>query len=211
MLSGNKFSRILMVGAGLLALSSSPAAAECAASADPMANPFETYSDSSSIVHKDSGFIFPAEVAGFRRECAMTKDFTGNNFQIGYVKDIDEDRVDVKITVIHLVGLKARDHYQIIKPDLMSHFSSTAPISEGEYFVSGRPDLDTYQGIFDGEYQNIPWHFSITAIDYGHWDARLTVSYPVEIEPVAQEGLMELITAFQWQTPEGHTHDEPEE
>ena len=47
----------------------------------------------------------------------------------------------------------------------------------------------------------MPWHFSVTALDYGYWDARLTASYPQEIDSAAQEAIMELITAFQWQTP----------
>ena len=43
----------------------------------------------------------------------------------------------------------------------------------------------------------------MTALDYGYWDARLTASYPQEIDTAAQEAIMELITAFQWQTPTG--------
>lgn len=203
--------RLLATGATAVFLSSSPAAAQCVIDKDQMLDPFAFNRSSYEIVHKDSGFVFPSIVAGFRRECEMTKDFTGNNFEINYVKDIGDHGIDVKITVVHLVDLSAQDHYQIIKPDLMSRFSSAAPKSEGEYFVSGRPELDAYQGIFDSEFEGIPWHFSITAIDYGHWDARLTVSYPEEIDVAAQEDVLKLITAFQWQTPEGLTHEEPED
>lgn len=209
MFSNKRISKTLMAFAGISCLASTPAAAQCVIGKEEMLDPFVYNQGTSTIVHKDSGFIFPAEVAGFQRECAMTKDFTGNNFQIGYVKAIGEDNIDVRITVIHLVGLKARDHYEIIKPDVMAHFSSAAPLSEGEYYVPGRPELNAYQGIFESEYNGIPWHFSTTTIDYGHWDARLTVTYPVKIDKIAQEDLMELITAFQWQTPEGLTHEEP--
>lgn len=208
--SRKQASQLLIGGIGLAFFASTPAAAQCVVGKEQMLAPFAFNKSSYEIVHKDSGFVFPALVAGFRRECEMTKDFTGNYFEIGYVKEIGQNRIDVKIAVIHLVDLTAHDHYQIIKPDIMSRFSSAAAISEGEYFISGRPELDAYQGIFDSEYQGTPWHFSITAIDYGHWDARLTVSYPAEIEKAARNDLMELITAFKWQTPEGHTHEEPE-
>lgn len=201
MRSYSAFSRMFLIAAGLVCFASSPAAAECMASSESMSDPFVSYKGGSAIVHKDSGFVFPAEIAGFRRECEMTTDFSGNNFEIRYLKDIDANAVDVKISVVHLEELTARDHYLIVKPDVMSHYSSASTISEGDYFVSGRSDLDAYQGIFDGAFESTPWHFSLTAIDYGYWDARLTASYPQEIDEMAQEGLLELITAFQWQTP----------
>ena len=198
---GKNFRIRLMMGLGLAFLASTSAAAQCVVGPDEMLDPLKFNRSAYEIVHKDSGFAFPSVIAGFRRECEMTTDFTGNNFEIGYVKDIGDKTVDVKIVVIHLEDLTARDHFMIVKPDILSHYSSASAVSEGEYFVSGRPDLDSYQGIFDGEFENTPWHFSVTAIDYGYWDARLIASYPQEIDELAQQGLMELITAFQWQTP----------
>ncbi|QJB70509.1 hypothetical protein [Parasphingorhabdus halotolerans] len=162
---------------------------------------FAPYKGGSSIVHKDSGFVFPAEIAGFTRQCEMTTDFSGNNFEIGYVRTVDDHEIDVRIVVVHLEDLDAKNHYIIIKPDLLSRYSSASVLSEGDYFVSGRPDIAAYQGIFDGDKDSIPWHFSLTAMDYGYWDARLVASYPQEIDADAQEALMELITAFQWQVP----------
>ena len=107
----------------------------------------------------------------------------------------------MRVAVIHLEDLTAQDHYLIIKPDILSHYSSASAITEGDYLVPGRSDLTAYQGIFDGQFETMPWHFSVTAIDYGYWDARLVASYPQKIDEIAQEVLMELITAFQWQTP----------
>ena len=197
----SKFSSLLMAGAGALCLISSPARAECIVDSEPLADDFSPFNSGSAIIHKESGFVFPAEVAGFKRECEMTTDFTGDNFQIRYVQDAGKHKIEVDIVVIHLVGLTAKDHYLIIKPDMMSHYSSSSTISEGDYFVSGRPDITAYQGIFDGEKDRVPWHFSLSTLGYGYWDARLIASYPQEIDSVAQEALMELITAFQWQTP----------
>ncbi len=184
-----------------LPLASSPAAAECVKGAGPLFDPFAPYKEPGSIIHKESGFVFPASVSGFRRECEMTTDFSGNNFEIGYLRDVEGHEIEVKIAMVHLEQLNAQDHYRIVKPDILSQYSNPAVVSEGDYFVSGRPDIVAYQGIFDGDRDGVPWHFSVTALDYGYWDARLTASYPQEIDAAAQAAIMELITAFQWQTP----------
>jgi len=189
------------VAALTLSLTSSPAAAECVIGSVPLFDPFAPYKEPGAIIHKDSGFIFPATIAGFHRQCEMTTDFTGNNFEIGYLRDYQDHEIEIKIAIVHLAELNAEDHYKIIKPDMLSHYSSAAVVSEGDYFVSGRPDIAAYQGIFDGDKDGVPWHFSVTALDYGYWDARVMASYPLEIDTAAQEAIMELITAFQWQTP----------
>ncbi len=193
----------LSVATLALTLTSSPAAAECVIGSAPLFDPFAPYKEPGAIIHKESGFVFPATVSGFRRQCEMTTDFSGNNFEIGYVRDFEDHEIEIKIAIIHLEQLNAQDHYKIVKPDLLSQYSSAAVVSEGDYFVSGRPDIAAYQGIFDGDNDGVPWHFSVTALDYGYWDARLTASYPQEIDTAAQRAIMDMITAFQWQTPTG--------
>jgi len=192
MLTKMKLAEFASFAALALTLASSPAAAECVIGAAPLFDPFAPYKEPGSIIHKDSGFIFPATIAGFRRECEMTT---------GYLRDIEGHQIEIKIAIVHLEELKAEDHYKITRPDVMSHYSGATIVSEGDYFVSGRPDIAAYQGIFDGDKDGVPWHFSVTALDYGYWDARLTASYPQEIDAAAQEAILELITAFQWQTP----------
>ncbi|NRD90121.1 hypothetical protein C8024_12615 [Sphingopyxis sp. BSNA05] len=201
MLTKLKMAGLIPAAALALILTSSPAAAECVIGSAPLFDPFAPYKEPGSIIHKESGFIFPAAIAGFRRQCEMTTDFSGNNFEIGYLRDFESHEIEIRIAIIHLEELNAQDHYQIVKPDLLSQYSSAAVVSEGDYFVSGRPDITAYQGIFDGDKDTVPWHFSVTALDYGYWDARLTASYPQEIDTAAQEAIMELIAAFQWQTP----------
>ncbi|WP_373490369.1 hypothetical protein [Parasphingorhabdus sp.] len=201
MLTTMKLAGLASAAALALTLASSPAAAECMADAAPLVDPFAPYKDSGSIVHQESGFVFPDSIAGFSRQCAMTTDFSGNNFEIGYVRDYEDHEIEIRIVIVHLEGLKAEDHYRIIKPDLMARYSGATILSEGDYFVSGRPDISAFQGIFDGDKDGVPWHFSATAMDYGYWDARLMASYPLEIDAAAQAAIMELITAFQWQTP----------
>ncbi len=201
MLATLKLAGFASVAALALTVASGSAQAECAMGSAPLFDPFAAYKDPGSIIHKDSGFIFPASVAGFRRQCEMTTDFSGNNFEIGYVRDYQDHEIEIKIAIVHLAELNAEDHYQIIKPDMLSHYSNPTVVSEGDYFVSGRPEIAAYQGIFDGDKDGVPWHFSVTALDYGFWDARLIASYPQEIDGAAQEAIMELITAFQWQTP----------
>ena len=201
MLQRMKRTGFLSLAALAMVLTNSPAAAECVIGSAPLFDPFAPYKEPGSIIHKDSGFIFPATIAGFRRQCEMTTDFTGNNFEIGYLRDFQDHEIEIKIVVVHLEQLNARDHYRIVRPDLLSHYSGAAPMFEGEYFVSGRPDTAAFQGIFDGHKGSVPWHFSVTALDYGYWDARLMASYPQEIDVAAQEAIAELITAFQWQTP----------
>jgi len=201
MLTTMKLAGYVSLAALALIITSSPAAAECPVASAPLFDPFAPYKEPGSIVHKDSGFVFPASIAGFSRQCEMTTDFSGNNFEIGYLRDFEDHEIEIKIVIVHLAGLKAEDHYKIIKPGVMSHYSSATTLSEGDYFVSGRPDIAAYQGIFDGDKDGVPWHFSVTAMDYGYWDARLMASYPQEIDAAAQEAIMELIRAFQWQTP----------
>ncbi|MEH6758048.1 MAG: hypothetical protein V7676_11085 [Parasphingorhabdus sp.] len=201
MLFRTQFSRSLLIGAGLLCFASTPAVAECLVGAEPLFDPFAPYKGGSAIVHKESGFVFPAEVSGFERLCEMTTDFSGDNFQIRYERLLGEQPIFVDIAVVHLEELTARDHYRIFKPTVMSHYSSASIESEGDYFISGRSDLPAYQGIFDGQKNQVPWHVSLTAIDYGYWDARLIASYPHELDVPAQEALMELVAAFQWQSP----------
>jgi len=202
MLTKLKLTGFMSAAALALTLASSPAAAECVIGSAPLFDPFAPYKEPGAIIHKESGFIFPADIAGFRRQCEMTTDFSGNNFEIGYLRDFEGHEIEIKIAIIHLEELNAEDHYKIVKPDLLAQYSSAAVVSEGEYFLSGRPEIDGYQGIFDGDKDSVPWHFSVTALDYGYWDARLTASYPQEIDSAAQEAIMELITAFQWQTPD---------
>lgn len=202
MLTKLKLTGFMSAAALALTLASSPAAAECVIGSAPLFDPFAPYKEPGAIIHEESGFIFPADIAGFRRQCEMTTDFSGNNFEIGYLRDFEGHEIEIKIAIIHLEELNAEDHYKIVKPDLLAQYSSAAVVSEGEYFLSGRPEIDGYQGIFDGDKDSVPWHFSVTALDYGYWDARLTASYPQEIDSVAQEAIMELITAFQWQTPD---------
>lgn len=201
MLTTMKLAAIASVAGLALTFASSPAAAECVMGSAPLFDPFAPYKDPGSIIHKESGFVFPAAIAGFSRECEMTTDFSGNNFEIGYLRDFEDHEIEVKITVVHLEQLNAEDHYLIVKPSILSRYSNPSTVSEGDYFVSGRPDIIAYQGIFDGDKGGVPWHFSVTTLDYGYWDARLTASYPQEIDAAAQEAIMELITAFQWQTP----------
>ena len=62
-------------------------------------------------------------------------------------------------------------------------------------------NIAVYQDILDGEKDGVLWHFSLSTLGDGYWHARLIVSYPHEIDPIAQEALLKLITAFQWQTP----------
>ena len=202
MLTKLKLTGFMSAAALALTLASSPAAAECVIGSAPLFDPFAPYKEPGAIIHEESGFIFPADIAGFRRQCEMTTDFSGNNFEIGYLRDFEGHEIEIKIAIIHLEELNAEDHYKIVKPDLLAQYSSAAVVSEGEYFLSGRPEIDGYQGIFDGDKDSVPWHFSVTALDYGYWDARLTASYPQEIDGAAQEAIMELITAFQWQTPD---------
>lgn len=201
MLTTMKLAGLASLAALALTVTGSPAAAECVIGSAPLFDPFAPYKEPGSIVHKDSGFVFPASIAGFSRQCEMTTDFSGNNFEIGYLREFEDHEIEIKIAIVHLKELKAEDHYKIVKPDVMSQYSSATILSEGDYFVSGRPDIAAYQGIFDGEKAGVPWHFSVTALDYGYWDARLMASYPLEIDAAAQEAIMELITAFQWQTP----------
>ena len=172
-----------------------------AAEAQSLPDGYDLDEYGSALVHRESGFAFPAEMSGFKRTNSHEKDFSGDYVQIGYDRKIGDDIIAVRIAVVHLADLTAKDHYEIMKPIAMSYFSSTSVVSEGDYPIFKKSGIPAYQGIFSGLQENKPWHFSLTTIDYGYWDARLVAAYPEKIDAKAQKAIHDLVAAFQWQRP----------
>lgn len=94
--------------------------------------------DGDVFVHAASGFRFPAHVAGFTRLNERGSDPSGEYVAIGYERALGpDDAIIVRIAVVHLIGMTAADHYKIMKPVAMSHFSAVSVLSESAFTVPG--------------------------------------------------------------------------
>lgn len=129
-------------------------------------------------------------------------DLSGEYVAIGYERQLGrDDKIIVRIAIVHLVDMTAAEHYTIMKPFAMSHFSAASVVSETKFSVGGQPDLSGYRGVFAGERDGQPWRFSLTTVDFGYWDGRLASAYPAAQASEAESSLDGLLSAFRWQRP----------
>lgn len=158
--------------------------------------------DGDVLIHTASGFRFPARVAGFTRMKERGSDPSGEYVAIGYEKQLSgDDQIIVRIAIVHLADMTAADHYTIMKPGAMSHFSAVSVVSESKFSIGGQPDISGYRGVFAGERDGHPWRFSLTTVDFGYWDGRLASAYPAGQASEAESALNGLLSAFRWQRP----------
>lgn len=158
--------------------------------------------DGDVLIHTASGFRFPAQVAGFTRMKEGGSDPSGEYIAIGYERQLGrDDKIIVRIAIVHLVDMTAAEHYIIMKPVAMSHFFAASVVSETTFSIEGQPDIPGYRGVFAGERDGNPWRFSLTTVDFGYWDGRLASAYPAERACDAESALDGLLAAFRWQRP----------
>lgn len=196
----------LLMAAPSIAADQSPATGQSPAKQAPAAeipHGFTLDSDGTTLVHDASGLRFPAEFAGFTRLRERAFDPGGEYIAIGYDKALGsgEDRIVVRIAVVNIEDMSARDHYSIMRQAVMSHFSAPTLLSEGPATIPTQPDLDAYRGIFTGTRDGQPWHFSLTTVDYGYWSGRMTAAYPESQAAAAEESLGKLLAEVRLQKP----------
>ncbi|TCM20880.1 hypothetical protein EDF56_102543 [Novosphingobium sp. PhB165] len=164
---------------------------------------FKFAPDGTTLIHVASGLRFPAQVEGFTRLKEQAFDTSGDYVAIGYDHLLNEgkDHLIVRMAVVHIDDMPAKDHYTIMRQQTMSHFSAPQIVSEGPVTVPNNPNLDAYRGIFSGNRNNVPWRFSLTTANYGYWSGRLTAAYPESDAAEAEKYLDGLLVAIRAQTP----------
>lgn len=196
---------LALLGLSLAAASPSesiaaPTAAAVAGSEVPEG--FKLASDGTTLVHIASGLRFPATFKGFTRLKEKAFDPSGEYVAIGYDHPLSgNDHLIVRIAVVHIDQMSARDHYTIMRQAAMSHFSAASVLSEGPTVVPTNPSLDAYRGIFSGFRDGVPWRFSLTTANYGYWSGRLTAAYPERDATQAEQSLDALLAEIRSQTP----------
>lgn len=185
------------------ALASAPAAETAAASAE-IPDGFALAPDGTTLVHLASGLRFPAEFAGFKRLHERAFDPSGEYVAIGYDRPLGtgEDRIVVRIAIVHIDKMSARDHFSIMRQRSMSFFSAPTLLSEGPTKIPTQPRLEAYRGTFTGMRDGQPWHFSLTTVDYGYWSGRMTAAYPESRAAEAERHLSTLLAEIRLQRPQ---------
>lgn len=159
--------------------------------------------DRTTLRHDASGLRFPAEFDGFRRLSERTYDPSGDYVAIGYDRPLGsgKNRIVVRMAVVHIDGMPARDHYMIMRQAAMAHFAAPSIVSEGRARIPNNRRLDAYRGTFSGYRDNQPWLFSLTTVNYGYWSGRMTAAFPASQSAEAEQHLGVLLGEVRAQKP----------
>ncbi len=196
----------LLAALGLLpaspALASAPAPSVETASVE-IPDGFILAQDGTTLVHTASGLRFPMEFAGFKRLRERALDPGGEYIAIGYNRPLGSgsDSIVVRIAVVHIEEMSARDHFSIMQQRAISYFSAPSLLSEGPTKIPTQPRLDAYRGTFSGLRDGQPWLFSLTTVDYGYWSGRMTAAYPESRAAEAEKHLAALLAGIRLQRP----------
>lgn len=194
--------------AGLVLLFSGlavPAVAQVplAASSSETPEGFTLEPDGTTLRHDASGLRFPAMFDGFQRSSEKTYDLSGEYVAIGYERPLGsgKDRIVVRLAVVHIDDMPARDHYMIMRQAAMAHFAAPSIVSEGRARIPNNRRLDAYRGTFSGYRDNQPWLFSLTTVNYGYWSGRMTAAFPASQSAEAEKHLGILLGEVRAQKP----------
>lgn len=168
---------------------------------------FELASDGTTLIHMASGLRFPAEFAGFTRLNERAFDPGGEYIAVGYDRPLGtgSDRIVVRIALVQIEQMSAREHFAAMRQKSMSYFSAPTLLSEGPTKIPTQPRLDAYRGTFTGMREGQPWHFSLTTVDYDHWSGRMTAAYPESQAVEAEKHLGRLLAQVRLQQPKRTT------
>ncbi|WP_051767860.1 hypothetical protein [Sphingobium sp. DC-2] len=203
---------VSLAAAILLGLSSAaPSLAETAPAAPPSADAtaiavpdgFELAPDGTTLVHVASGLRFPEEFEGFTRLRERAFDPGCEYIAIGYDRPLGtgDDRIVVRMAVVHIDQMSPRDHYMIMRQATMSHFAAPTIVSEGPATIPTNRRLKAYRGTFTGYRDGKPWRSSLTTVDYGYWSGRMTAAYPESEAAEAEKYLGVLLAEIRAQRP----------
>jgi hypothetical protein len=163
---------------------------------DPRDGVFETSRDGTTLVHKASGMRFPKEVAGFRRTGDAVFDSSGAYVGIRYIRSLGrEGLLELRIAVVHIVGMSPREHYAIAKPIALRGVANVHTIAEGIYARSdaGSPG---YRGLFQGRDGDQSKMIGLWAFDRGYWDLRMRAEAPISSRLQAERAIGNFVAAF---------------
>ena len=201
-------SAILAAPLALLLASIAPAAAVAqvgpvAAAPSEIPEGFTLAADGTTLVHTASGLHFPAEFEGFKRLNEKTFDPSGEYVAIGYDRPLGtgKDHIVVRMAIVHIDQMSARDHYMIMRQAAMAHFAAPSIASEGPAKIPTNRKLDAYRGTFSGYRDNQPWLFSLTTVNYGYWSGRMTAAFPQAQSAEAEKYLGLLLGEVRAQKP----------
>lgn len=179
-----------------LAISTGPASAQ-----KREAGPGFTLTKDGTLIHRASHTQFPLVLAGFTRVRANALDAKGHDVAISYRLAIAGKPVVARIALIHMVGMTAKEHVLGLKPVIGSYFGDlklkdVRPQAEGPVELAEMKPGSAYQARFRARVSGAPYEVSLTAVDFGYWDARLTAAYPSTVVSVSQARISDLIAAL---------------
>ncbi|AMK22897.1 hypothetical protein [Rhizorhapis sp. SPR117] len=131
-----------------------------------------------TLVHEGSGTRFPRTLAGFTRVTEQGYDPSGQYVSVEYRAPARDSTIVVRISLVHIEQMSARDHYEIMKWLARRYFDESTPVSEGPVLLPDMPEDSVWRGRFRGNRQGRPFEFSLTTVDLGYWGARIATAYP---------------------------------
>jgi hypothetical protein len=148
-----------------------------------------------AVVHGGSGLRFPMEVAGFRRAGSAVFDTSGQYVGVRYVRPLDAAaRVELRIAVVHIVGMAPREHYVIAKPMALRGLSEVRVLLEGP---SRRLDRARgYRGLFEGRRNGRRVMVGLWAFDRGVWSVRARAEFPARYRAQADSAVGDFVGAI---------------
>ena len=179
-----------------LAISTAPASAE-----KREAGRGFTLTKDGTLIHKASHTQFPLVLAGFNRVRANALDAKGHDIAISYSQKIGGTPVVARVALIHMEGLTAKEHVLGLRPAIAANFADlklrdVRPQGEGPIELEGMKPGSAYQARLHARVGRTPYEVSLTAVNFGYWDTRLTAAYPKAVATQSQARITELVTAL---------------
>ncbi len=165
---------------------------ERAAPVEPAGDGFTV--EGTDLVHGPSGMRFPQTVARFTREVARGFDPDGDYVTVNYVAPAGRDQVKTWISLVHLEGMSALEHYAGLKPQFAARLPGAQTLEEGRFPVKGADGGEGYRGLFSGDGKTI----GLITANFGYWSARLRSEYPAAAAKPAQAALRRFVDALDW-------------
>jgi hypothetical protein len=153
------------------------------------------------LVHIASGTSFPAKMAGFIRTFESTPSPGGSTGIVSYRKVIAGEPVAARIAVTHIEGLNAKEHFLALKTLVGKYFNDLpftdiVATTDGPLIYPRVEDGHAYQGHFTANHAEKPYELSLSTVDFGYWDVRLTAAYPTADAYKARASLRRLADAI---------------
>lgn len=160
-----------------------------------------TLTKDGTLIHRASRTRFPLVLAGFTRVRANAYDAKGHDIAISYRQMIAAKPVVARIALIHMAGMTAKEHVLGLKPVVGSYFSDlklkdVRPQAEGPVELAGMKPGSAYQARLRARVGGAPYEVSLTAVDFGYWDARVTAGYPRAVASISQARISDLVAAL---------------